>query len=101
MGEVAGRQGAAVATVLGSAALNVLSDAIFSAYSREMEMEADKLGARYLADAGYPLAAAVALHDKLDDLTKREGTGPKGIFATHPTSSERRRIILEYLRGRE
>ncbi len=65
-------------------------------YSRDQETEADRLGVRYLARAGYnPLAMAHFLRD-MDRYEKLEsrasGTGDPGLsdfFSTHPQTSDR------------
>lgn len=59
-------------------------------YSREAELEADRYGVRYMADAGYDPEAAVTLQEKFVRLA---GNGRsnwlEGLFASHPPSEER------------
>ncbi len=78
---------------------NVLGTAWLRGYGREMELEADRLGAEYLARAGYDPRAMLRVIELLKDqeelerrLAKEEGRPPRvyhGIFATHPSNDRR------------
>lgn len=68
-------------------------------YGREMELEADQLGARFLYRAGYPPGAMIEVisllkdNERLQQRRARE-TGKKvqsyhGLFASHPRSDKR------------
>ena len=88
LGAVAGR-GAADIAQLGSALY-------LSAYSREQEFEADTLGVRYLARAGYDTGAMAGFLGKLQAhsalqarITGRGGQGGIGLMATHPRTADR------------
>ncbi|MDM3870722.1 M48 family metalloprotease [Porticoccus sp. W117] len=68
-------------------------------YGRDMELEADQLGARFLFNSGYPPSAMIEVISLLKDnenLEKRKAreTGRKvqsyhGLFATHPRNDKR------------
>ncbi|MDX1442953.1 MAG: M48 family metalloprotease [Gammaproteobacteria bacterium] len=63
---------------------------INSKYGREAELESDRYGMRYMADAGYDADAAVSLQETFVRLS--EGNNPGwlgGLFASHPPSQER------------
>ncbi|HHM23418.1 MAG TPA: peptidase M48 [Bacteroidetes bacterium] len=59
------------------------------AYSRKNELEADKLGLRYLARAGYDPHGFLSFLEKLQRLYKREPSRLEIWFSTHPATSER------------
>ena len=61
----------------------------FLAYSRANEYEADDLGARYLAAAGYDAKGMVELLGKLNGLEKSEPGKFETWLMTHPPTSER------------
>ena len=61
-------------------------------YSREHEREADRVGMRYMARAGYDPAEAVALWERM---AEAGGKGPPEFLSTHPASEKR----VELLRG--
>jgi predicted Zn-dependent protease len=79
--------------------LDVLSNAILSGYGREHELEADRLGAEYLARAGYDPQAMIQVIRVLKDqelfdaeIARQEGREPRryhGLFATHPDNDTR------------
>ena len=64
-------------------------------YSRGQDLEADALGLRYMAQAGYDPAEAVAFWRRMQRL-EGAGAGPAAFLSTHP-SSERRIEALEEL----
>ncbi|MFC5741812.1 M48 family metallopeptidase [Dyella tabacisoli] len=55
-------------------------------FSRTQESEADTLGQRYMAQAGFDPRAAVALWQKMG---QQSGTKPPAFLSTHPSSSNR------------
>ncbi len=95
--------GAAVANVasrgLAGGAANLVGGAWVSGYNREQELEADALGAKYLAKAGYSTDAVFSAVDLLKRqeqfeierarIEGREARVPKGIFSTHPDNDLR------------
>ena len=108
------RKGAAVATALstiltqsydvGDATSLWLGSAV-SGYGREMELEADKFGAKYLYNSGYDPQAMVDVISTLKDQErfsrlKARDQGKKvqsyhGVFATHPRNDQRLREIID------
>lgn len=78
---------------------NIVGGALLSGYGREHELEADRLGAQYLARADYDPQAIIRVlrvlkNQELRDieLAKQEGREPRrysGLFATHPDNDTR------------
>jgi len=66
-----------------------------SGFGREMELEADQLGAEYLVNAGYDPSAVIDVITVLknqEDFNRRvsgTGRGYHGLFATHPRNDAR------------
>lgn len=128
IGHVTARHGAqqysaAQATQIGLALLSVLSPDVRRAsqslisplatawlrgYGREHELEADRLGAEYLARTGRPPQAMVEVIGVLKDQelfdverARREGRAPRvyhGVFATHPDNDTRLREVIDEVR---
>lgn len=79
--------------------LNLLGTALLRGYGREMELEADGLGAEYLARSGYDPDAMLGVITALKnqelfdrELAAAEGRQPRayhGLFATHPSNDQR------------
>lgn len=79
--------------------INLLGTALLRGYGREMELEADGLGAEYLARTGYDPNAMIAVIGTLKnqeifdrELAATEGRAPRayhGLFATHPSNDQR------------
>jgi predicted Zn-dependent protease len=79
--------------------------ALLSGYGRDAELEADRLGAEYLAQAGYDPQALFRVISTLKDQEKfemaaaaAEGRQPQvyhGLFASHPTHDKRLQEIIE------
>jgi predicted Zn-dependent protease len=95
--------GAAANEVLGASSM--ASTALVRGYGRDMELEADELGATYLAQVGYdPQAVAEIIgvlkdHENFNRLKARE-TGEKyrgyhGLFATHPRNDQRLLNVIQ------
>lgn len=63
--------------------------AILASYSRRQEREADRLGIRYMARAGYDPEGMVDLQRLLLRMREREPGTLEQIFASHPFSEER------------
>lgn len=92
---------AAVATGSSAAgtATNMASGALISGYSRDQELQADALGAKYIAKLGYPTKAtsdAVELLKRREQFEieraraeGRQAMNPHGVFSTHPPNDER------------
>ena len=63
---------------------------INSKYGREAELESDRYGMRYMAEAGYDPDAAVSLQETFVRLSEnRRQDWLTGLFASHPPSQER------------
>lgn len=81
---------------------NQLAQVVTSGYGREMELEADRLGAEYMARAGYdPLAVLDMLHvlkDQADFNRNVAGrtSGYHGLFASHPKQDKRLHDAVAY-----
>ncbi|MEP1598321.1 MAG: M48 family metalloprotease, partial [Hyphomonas sp.] len=56
-------------------------------FSRKYELEADQIGLRYMAAAGYDPQAAIDLWSRMADQADRGGTPT--FLSTHPADSER------------
>lgn len=100
--------GAVVAASTGVQGVDTLTDlvgtAVVRGYGREHELEADRLGAEYLARSGYEPKAMIEVVGVLKDqeafeieIAKKEGRDPKvyhGLFATHPDNDARFREVV-------
>ncbi len=85
-------------TAIGQAT-NVAGGAIVSGFSRNQELEADGLGAKYVAKAGYSTDAVIRTVEVLKrreqfeiERARLEGREPElghGLFATHPDNDKR------------
>lgn len=84
--------------------LSLLGNALLSGYGRDHELEADRLGAEYLARAGYDPQAMVKVVGVLKDqelfdaeIARGEGREPRryhGVFATHPDNDTRFKEVV-------
>lgn len=91
-------------TQAGSSLLQMLSQSLVAGYGREHELEADRLGAEYLARSGYNPQAMVEVigvlkNQELYDiqLAKQEGREPRryhGVFDTHPSNDARLKQVV-------
>lgn len=85
--------------------INLGGGALLSGYGREHELEADKLGAEYLARTDYDPQAIITVikvlkNQELQDekLAKQEGREPRryhGLFASHPDNDTRLHQAVE------
>jgi predicted Zn-dependent protease len=105
---VAGVLGAAAAIFTGQPALGDLAgiagQAVISGYGREQELEADRLGAEYLARTGYDPEAMIRVVRVLKeqelferDRARAEGRDARiyhGVFSTHPDNDTRLREVV-------
>lgn len=93
-----------LSTQAGSDIANLLSGALLSGYGRDHELEADRLGAQYLARTSYDPQAMIRVVSVLKnqelfdaELAKQEGREPRryhGTFATHPDNDSRFRQVV-------
>ena len=84
---------------------NLASGALLSGYGREMELEADDLGAQYIAKEGYSPQGMFNVLSVLKDQeiysknqAEKRGQEPRsyhGVFASHPSNDKRLKEILE------
>jgi len=77
------------------AASDVAFASILTGYSREDELLADQLGARYVELAGYNPRAMIDFLEKLERIYKRKPLRPKSYFRTHPFVPDRIRVVKE------
>jgi len=108
--QVTGLAGAVIASQVGtpgaSDVLNVLGTAVVRGYGRQHELEADRLGAEYLARTGYEPENMLDVLGFLKDqqqyarqMAEEEGRdyqGYSGLLATHPSNDRR---LQELVRG--
>jgi len=80
---------------------NLISGALISGYGRDMELEADSLGAEYLFNAGYDPNAMVEVIEVLknhEDFMKRTSNRTAvayhGLFASHPRNDTRLQEVV-------
>lgn len=83
---------------------NVIGSALLSGYGRDHELEADRLGAEYLARNGYNPDAMLEVIGVLKnqeefekERAKAEGREPRiyhGTFATHPSADQRLQEVV-------
>lgn len=92
---------------------DVLGTALIRGYGREHELEADRLGAEYLARTGYDPEAMIGVIRVLKNqelferqLAKEEQREPRvyhGVFSTHPDNDQRLKQVVraaDKLKGR-
>ena len=97
---VAGTTGSGAAADL----TNVLGSAVVAGYGRDLELEADRLGAEYLARAGYDHEAMLEVLDILKyhqeyaqaraKAQGREASTYHGVFASHPRNDTRLQEVV-------
>jgi predicted Zn-dependent protease len=68
---------------------------IFLRYSREDELEADKLGVEYSSGAGYDPRETIGLFQTLDRMQEKDGQGMPGFLSSHPDPGARIQRIRE------
>jgi len=88
---------------------SLLGTALLRGYGREHELEADRLGAEYLARSGYDpgamldvirtLKAHEALDRRIAELEGRPARAYHGLFATHPDNDTRLKEVVGYAEG--
>lgn len=82
----------------------LLGGALLSGYGREHELEADRIGAEYLARAGYDPQAMIRVVGVLKsqelfdaEVARQEGREPRayhGLFASHPDNDTRLKEVI-------
>lgn len=67
-------------------------------YSRNHELEADRLGVDYMHNAGYDVRAAPRLWELMDE--KSSGNRPPEMLSTHPDPARRREDLINYINAK-
>ncbi len=81
---------------LAMGALGVGAQAWQAQYSRSHELEADRYGIEYMAEAGYDPEGAVELQETFMKLSENQNSSwLQGLFASHPPSQERMELNRE------
>lgn len=70
---------------------------IIAGYSREDELLADQLGARYTKEAGFNPEGMISFLEKLQEITRRKPLSPKPYIQTHPYVPDRIRVVKQEL----
>jgi predicted Zn-dependent protease len=73
---------------------------IFLRYSREDELEADKLGVEYASAARYDASEVIPFFRILERIQEKEGQGMPSFLATHPNPGDRIQRIQALTGGR-
>ncbi|MGI5819748.1 MAG: M48 family metalloprotease [Armatimonadota bacterium] len=66
-------------------------------YSRDNEYEADRIGCRYAAAAGYDPTAAIPVLQKFRELQGRDPSDFEILFHSHPGNTDREDAVKRYL----
>ena len=66
-------------------------------HNRKQESEADQIGLRYMARAGYDPEAAVAFWQRFAQFNQQQGGGTPAFLRTHPTDETRIRQLQEWM----
>ena len=101
----------ATGTSAAGQAVGLPGAALISGYNRNQELEADALGAKYIATVGYPseaTASAIELLKRREQYEKeralaegREAVTPHGVFSTHPDNDHRLAEAIEAAKTHE
>jgi len=93
-----------LASRAGQSLLNTLGGALLSGYGRDHELEADRLGAEYIARSDYDPKAMIEVITLLKNqevfektLAAKEGRAPRvyhGVFASHPSADQRLQQVV-------
>ena len=70
---------------------------ILAGYSREDEMLADQLAARYTERAGYDPHAMLSVLEKLQEINRKRPLQPIAYYKTHPYVPDRIRVVKQEL----
>ncbi len=66
-------------------------------HSRKQESEADQIGLRYMARAGYDPEAAVQFWQRFAAFNSQQGSGTPSFLRTHPTDETRIRQLQQWM----
>jgi predicted Zn-dependent protease len=87
---VSGVQAGPEAMILVAQTAELFTGLYLLGYSREYELEADRVGLRYAISAGYNPEAGLAFFKRLAELEKREGLDKwEPFFRSHPPTGDR------------
>jgi predicted Zn-dependent protease len=75
----------------------VVGQLINTKYGRDDELEADRLGVRFMADAGYDPRSMIRVMEILAEA--HQGGGPPEFFSTHPNPENRIQKIQEAIQA--
>ena len=70
---------------------------VVTKYSRKDELEADRVGMFYMAQAGYDPAAAPRVWERLSQARPTQASQPLSIFSTHPRDTLRAQELRKHL----
>ncbi len=68
---------------------------VMTAYSREDELLADRLGARYSKSAGYDPRGMISFLDKMREIDRKKPLRPLSYGRTHPFGPDRVRVVKQ------
>ena len=74
---------------LGTAAARILASGLLSVHNREEEREADFLGVRTMAKAGYSPEGMITMFQKLQRISQQDSSLLGSLFSDHPDLQER------------
>lgn len=80
-------------------AAQLVGGGAIASFSRGQEREADRLGVRYMANAGYNPDGMVSLLEKLIEERQRQPGAVQQFFSTHPLTEERIENVRRDARG--
>ena len=72
---------------------------LLTEYSQQDELEADRLGVKYMTEAGYSPEAAISFMQRLRDYTFKQPTRRYSYFRTHPYYADRIRLMRQNAQG--
>lgn len=88
-----------IAAAPGTAPVGNAADVAFTelllGYSREDELLADQLGARYTKLAGYNPHGMITFLERLQEINRRKPPRPRSYFKTHPYVPDRIRVVKQ------
>lgn len=80
-------------------AAQLVAGGAVAAFSRDMEREADRLGVRYMAAAGYNPEGMATMFERLIEEQQRQPSAVEQFFSTHPLTTERIRDVRAQARN--
>jgi predicted Zn-dependent protease len=80
--------------------LNLAMTSLFLEYSQADELEADRIGVKYMKAAGYDPAAGIRFMERLRNYTQKQPMRQHSYFRTHPFFADRIRLIRQQAEGK-